>query len=101
MNSFDHLLTYYSEIIFGGLQIIPGFKETNTTVNQVMIDLFRQIIVKAENIKKSTISRIIPYLVEKISDSELRIPIYELFLIISEAICPSFVISRLSGFISR
>ena len=92
----------YAEIMFFGLQTAPGFKDMNVAVNQVLIDLLRHIIVKSENIKKSTISIIVPFLVEKISDQRLRVPICELMLIISEAICPSFVLLEfLSVAISR
>lgn len=84
-----------AELFFLGISQIPGFKESNTLVNQLMIDIIRHIITKAENITKSVVYMILPYLVEKGSDTKLKKSIFDLDLMISEAICPNFMILQL------
>lgn len=81
-----------ADAVYKGLESLIGWKERISGVNSMLIDIFRTTLVKSNNIKKSTIAIIIPFLVEKLNDSALKKPSSELLEIIAEAICPSFVL---------
>jgi len=88
-------LDSYAEMLFRGLEKYPGWKETNISINQVQIDIIRHIIVKSQDIKKPIICIVFPFLASKLTEKKLKSMIEELFLIISEMICPSFVLTQL------
>ena len=88
-------LTHLSLPIFRGLEKSPGWNQASSPVNQLIIDIQRHVIIKAEGITKATVSIILPFLVEKLSDRKLKTPITELLNIIAEAICPSFIIHQI------
>ncbi|OHT08324.1 hypothetical protein TRFO_04946 [Tritrichomonas foetus] len=77
-----------------GLEKSPGWNQPNTIVHQLVIDILRHVVVKSENISKATVSLIIPYLIEKLSDRKLKTGITELLNIIAEALCPSFIVQQ-------
>ena len=77
-----------------GLEKSPGWAQSNSIVNQLVIDILRHVVVKSDSIKKATLSLIFPFLIEKLSDRKLKTPSSELLHIIAESICPSFVIQQ-------
>lgn len=88
-------ITQLSLPVFRGLEKSPGWNHTSSTVHLLVIDIIRHVIVKSKNIMKATISIIMPYLVEKLSDKNLIESIAELLNIIAEQICPSFAVYQI------
>ncbi|EAY10367.1 hypothetical protein TVAG_109510 [Trichomonas vaginalis G3] len=81
-----------ADAIYRGLEAIIGWKERIAAVNSLLIDVFRTVLVKSNNIKKATVAIIIPFLIDKLSDRALKDPSSELLEMIAQAICPSFVL---------
>lgn len=84
-----------AEPIFRGLEKSPGWNLGNVGINLMIIDIFRHVLVKSEGIKKSSLAIVFPFIVDKLQDRKLRQPITDFIIIMSEAICPSFVLQRL------
>lgn len=94
-------LSEWVDPVFRGLEKVPGFSQANSDVNRLMIDIFRHVFVKSsEHIKKASLSVIMPFLIEKLSDRKLKHSITELMLMIAEGVCPSFVLVQVSEFVS-
>jgi hypothetical protein len=71
------------------------FKETNSKIRLLLIDLIRHIIVKSSFISKSILLRCFPFFIEIIIDYKVLEWLKKLFILISHEIKQIFVINEL------
>ena len=83
------------EIIFRGLEKSPSWKENNISVLQIMIDIIRHVIVKSKEIKKASLTIVLSFLFNKVSEKKLKSQIEELIFIIAQITNPSFLLFQM------
>ena len=81
-----------AETIFRGLEKAPGFKVKISHVGISMIDIMRHVLVKSPNIRKASLAIIMPFVLGLLGDKKYGTQVPEFLLMVSQAICPSFVI---------
>ena len=81
-----------AELIFRGLEKAPGFKVKISHVGISMIDIIRHVLVKSPNIRKASLAIIMPFILGLLGDKKYGTQVPDFLLMVSQAICPSFVI---------